>query len=345
MNIQQIKSQAVTGLMHLEFMGVMEITGHDAARFLQSQTTNDVFSLKSGEGQLSALLDRKAHIQAIFSLHKLGDAYWLLTEKSRIPVIAEHFDKFVIMDEVFTTDHTDEFAVILCQGSQARNFMTALFPEYGFQDSPAEYALVRAPYKNVSGKMVSCMVIHHALTGEDGFLILCPQAAYTEFWQYIRTTGEKTGLPWLILDEETLEILRVEAGILKYGADYDQETLLPETGLERKTVSYTKGCYLGQEIVARVKTYGNLQKWLSGLIFAPEDALNMPAPDTPLVLQGKPIGILKSWVYSPRLNRPIGLAYLHRDINQPGIALDVSVSLEGESGTYSVLVSSLPFQV
>jgi folate-binding protein YgfZ len=129
------------------------------------------------------------------------------------------------------------------------------------------------------------------------------------------------------VSSEAMEILRVEAGIPRFGRDYGPENFPQETGSE-EAVSYTKGCYLGQEVVARIHYRGGVQKTLRGLVFEEGSA---PRPGTPLLFEGREAGTATTVVGSIALGRPAGLAILHRRAAEPGTRLDLP-----EGGTAEV---------
>jgi folate-binding protein YgfZ len=137
---------------------------------------------------------------------------------------------------------------------------------------------------------------------------------------------------------EIQEILRVEAGLPQFGIDMDQTCLIPETTLERNAISYEKGCYLGQEVVARLRAYGSVKQALMGLEFSGEPE-TLPEVDTPLIAEGKKIGRIMSSVYSPTRDAPIALAYLDREHRAPGLDL----SFTAGSQAYETTVRVLPF--
>ena len=120
------------------------------------------------------------------------------------------------------------------------------------------------------------------------------------------------------MGSEALEILRVEAGIPRFGRDFGPDNFPQETGAD-EAVSYTKGCYLGQEVVARIHYRGGVQKTLRGLVFEG----TAPAPGTPLLFEGREVGTVTTVVESIALGRPAGLAILHRRGAEPGTRLDL----------------------
>jgi folate-binding protein YgfZ len=145
--------------------------------------------------------------------------------------------------------------------------------------------------------------------------------------------GEKHSAAWV--GAEALNILRVEAGIPRYGIDFNEDNLLLEVGLDR-AVSFTKGCYLGQEVVERIRSRGHVNKKLLGLLIEGETA---PRAGSVLEGAGKTIGTITSSVISPRRNQPIALAYLHKDFWTPGAEVCVQNGGTKDRAT----VAALPF--
>ena len=275
----------------LDDAGLLKISGKDAARFLQNQSTNDVASLKPGESQANASVDRQGKLKGVYTLYFDAETYWLLLAKTQLELLVKHLAQFKIMDDVVFEDVSKNHAIY--------GVLSKTTPE-NLPD-----AAVCVPY--VPGYAVW---LTSDLPGEGFF-----EALSSEEWHQFR----------------------VEAGIPMFGVDYDNETMLPETGLQRDCVSYNKGCYLGQEVIARVKTYGTLQKALCGLLFP--DLKNCPAVDSEITIDGKVVGVTKSAVFSKTFNAVISLAYLDKAHRVPGKTL--AIQLNGKP--VSTLVSTLPF--
>jgi len=133
-------------------------------------------------------------------------------------------------------------------------------------------------------------------------------------------------------------MIRIEAGIPRFGADMDETNLAPEAGLESRAISYSKGCYIGQEVIARVRTYGQVAKSLRGLCL-PDKLEELPHGGQKLFHSGKEVGYITSALASPALQRNIALGYVRRECNEPGSELKVRTS----TGEYSARVVALPF--
>ncbi|SVE63709.1 uncharacterized protein METZ01_LOCUS516563, partial [marine metagenome] len=225
----------------------IEVCGPDAAIFLHSQTTNDVQALDSGQGHASASLVPKAHLVATYSLHRLEDRYVLLGDSCRRQALGEHLEKYHVSEDLQIADHTEESAFLLVQGPRSGSLLQRLWPE---EELPSQEHAIR-PF-GPGGE--DALIVRRSETGESGFLLVGTPEGIQEIQGRIREAGPD--FDHVEISAEVFEILRLEAGVPRWGEDMDETQILPETGLEQQAVSYQKGCYLGQEVVARVKTYG-----------------------------------------------------------------------------------------
>lgn len=313
------------GAAILSDYGLIRLSGPDAASYLHAQTTHDVNALPTGMGQASALLDRKAHMQAMFSLHHLEGAFWLLLETTQIAEVLSRLEQYHFTENVVFEDMSSAITLITLQGPLSWKLLQRIFPES--PQSPEEYAIWRLP-KGI-------MAMQRSLTGEDGVILAVPTAQAAAFQARLAQDGESVGM--VSITPEVREVLRIEAGIPRFGVDVTAETLLPETGLERVAVSYSKGCYLGQEVVARVKTYGSVQKALVGLVF--EAGSDLPPFDASCFMGETLMGTIKSRSWSPTLQAPIAMAYVARDYRVPNTVLTLTIA--GKPLTATVVM--LPF--
>jgi folate-binding protein YgfZ len=339
-DLQQAVHQvrASFGVAWLTGLAVLEVTGPDAPRFLQNRLTNDVLALQKGQGQLNAVLDRQAKIQGVFGLYRTDSGFRLLIDAAEQTHAVAQILKFRIVEQVQIEDLSAQIAVFSVQGPHSAEFLEKMVQLQPDQALPSqEHAWETVGLNQLSDSpSPQAWVMRRSLSGEQGFLLLVqtqqqPQAV----WAALKSDALAAG--GVEMTSEAQDVIRVEAGLPRYGSDYDFETLLPETGLERQAVSYTKGCYLGQETVARVKTYGMVQKALVGLLFAP--ASQLPPAQSPCLIEGKPVGELKSVVFSPTLKRPIALAYLGKAERIPGKILNLEIAGQ----IYAAEVALLPF--
>ncbi|HYF48247.1 MAG TPA: tetratricopeptide repeat protein [Planctomycetota bacterium] len=358
-----------TGIFaQLPDMGVLRVTGADAATFLHSQLTNEVEALKPGEGNLSARVTRTGALLRYFSLHRMPEpeeGFVLLLEKDGIAPLQSDLEKFAISDDVSFADLSAEYSVIALQGPQAAAFAEGICGKLGAEKNESWADL---PENAIRFMGPDVLVVARSLTGDPGYLLLVETPPPTPS---LKGRGEQqqgvldtlmTKLAsaaieknWVYLQgadlEPVLETLRIEAGIVKIGPDAQQGKLvLPETGMENVLVSYSKGCYLGQEVIARIRTYGSVPWVLRGLVFltsapAPvpqgERGEQIPPPHSDVILEdGKKAGTWASRAFSPVLNAPVALAYLDRTNRTPGTILKIRMS---DGSIASARVQLLPF--
>ncbi len=300
------------GYLPLEDWCCVRAAGADVFEFLQTQTTNDVHRLKVGEGQNSAITDRKARLIAPFSLHRDGEESVVFFLESCLKgALTAHLESYLFREKV--TIEPLEHKLIAVQGPKsALALRAALGGEPALPDKPNSIA-------SLTFEDEAIPVIHKSLTGEEGFILLVMPERAESLLNALRNAD---GAPAAPLSRETLEVLRIEAGIPLFGKDMDNSNVFPETGLEHSSVSYNKGCYIGQEVIARIKTYGAPNFALMGLLL-PEGPL--PPPDTPVKLKDKKIGTIKSAIFSPSLGKNIALAYMQKDHRSPDTTLSVTL--------------------
>jgi folate-binding protein YgfZ len=320
----------IGGFFEASDYGLIEIYGPDARRFLQSQTTNDVFALPEYGFQFNSLLDRKAHIQSFFRLYRKHDSYRILIEKKQISATLEHLDKFRFADKVDFLDLTNSGKFFAVQGPMSRRLINS-----GFTGASKlevfEHALSDAHLFECAVHILKC-----SLTGDDGYFMWLANADAPLFSNKFRAACKNCELIEIHANE--LNVARVEAGLLHFGVDFGAENFLPETGLEHDAASYTKGCFQGQEVLARVKSQGAPSRGLMGLMFAEGDKLSF-ALDSKIMMGSDEIGWMRSNVYSQSLNCTIAFAFLKRDFRVPDKLIDVAIN----GKTFSVQIVSLPF--
>ncbi len=289
--------------------GVIAVTGPDAAEYLQGQLTNDVEALAPGEGQYAALLDRKGHMQSdLVVLRPAAEEILLETEAGAREAVLRHLTMYSIGRDVAVADRSEETVVLSLVGPRSVEIARdgAALPEHACEETA------------IGG--VACLAAGSA----EGIDLLAPAADRERLREALLEAGA------VAVSEEAAEILRIEAGRPRFGAEMGAETMPAEAGIVEDAVSFTKGCYIGQETVARLHYKGRPNRHLRGL------RLSAPAtPGAPLLLGDKEVGRLGSAAVSPALG-PIGLAIVRREA-EPGAELAV-----GEDGV-TAEVTALPF--
>ncbi|MET0559501.1 MAG: glycine cleavage T C-terminal barrel domain-containing protein [Solirubrobacterales bacterium] len=296
------------GLLDRSGRGMLLFSGADAAEYLQGQLTNDVEGLAVGEGQYAALLDRKGHMQADMRvLRRAEREIWIDTEPEALAAALRHLTMYSIGREVAVADVGEEYAILSLIGPRAFEIAGgAVLPEHA----------------NEAGTVGGVEFL--AVGTRDGVDLIVARAEAERLRDALIAAGAVEVGP------EAAEILRVEAGVARFGAEMTTETMPAEAGIVEQAVSFTKGCYIGQETVARLHYKGRPNRHLRGL------RLSAPAePGAALRLGEKEVGRLGSAALSPALG-PIGLAILRREA-EPGADLAV-----GEDGVTAQVVD-LPF--
>lgn len=318
--------RAGAGLFDLSYRGILELTGKDRTRFLNGMVTNDVKSLKPGSGLYAAMLNTHGKLMADMRIYALADAYWLDLHEELIPKVREALERHLIADQVEVRDRSTEFAIMALQGPASAELLEGLgvqgaksLTAYQHQETAIEAAPVR--------------VVRASETGEEGFVIVVPVAAAHAVWLALLQAGHDAELQPVGM--EALNILRTEAGIPWYSLDMNETALLSEVGLEQ-AVSFSKGCYIGQETVARIAHRGHVNRHLVGLLIK---AGEVPASDTPLLYEQREVGRVTSAVHSLSLDCPIALGYVRREHMAPGTILELP-SLHGPGAAE---VAPLPF--
>jgi len=300
-------------------LALLRFKGEDHLTFLQGQTTNDILSLKDGEGQATAILDPKSKVRTIATVYRCHDSVYMVLPKISTDEILEHLNKYIVMDDA-EIEFVD-LEKIIVSGPKSRSYLEEFFkcelrPEELYEHQQLEWADRTVPLSL------------HSSNGETGFLFFVKdaQAFYEELNSF---------KPISLLNDKIQEMMRVEAGTLKFGQDLDTSTLFPETNLQTEYVSFTKGCFVGQEIVARVKYRGSVNRAMMGIVFDGE----APKALGDFQVRGQKAGRITSICYSEHLKAPIGLAYVAKAFRTPG----TRINLEAEEGVFKAKVVYLPF--
>lgn len=290
------------GLADRSSMDRLEILGADRLRFLNAYVTCDVKALAPGEGAHGFLTSPQGRILSDLVALAHEDRLWLQLPPGQGEAVARHLQKYVLADRVEIRPLEDMLAVTLIGPRAAAALGGAGLPPEGL------WRHVRA---RVHGTEVALQRAGR-LGAEAYALWVSASIAGLLAERLLAEPGVKA------VGCEALEVLRTEAGIPRFGQDFGPENFPQETGAE-EAVSYTKGCYLGQEVVARIHYRGGVQKTLRGLVFDRP----APAPGTALLHDGREAGKATTVVNSPALGGPAGLAILHRRAAAPGTRLEI----------------------
>ena len=299
-------------LMDTNFRGFLLLTGPDRARYLNAVTTADIKNLQEGQGNVGLLLNPQGHILAEIETYAWKDELLLVTHASVLARTQETLERFIIMDDCALADVSAQFATLGVEGPKARAVVASLCGMAGdsLPSSIWSHAKVR-----IQG--FPCRLVRHSFYSpagsEAGFEIFAAPGHLGAIWQALAKAARAQGGG--AVGYEALNVLRLEAGIPWFGYDFDDRVLPHEAGIETSHISYTKGCYTGQEIVERVRSRGHVNRRLVMLRFL---GSTVPVSNTVLNAGSAEAGRVTSAAFSPKWGSPIGLGYVRREHNQPG---------------------------
>lgn len=283
--------------------GLLEITGKDRQRFLNAYITCEVKDLALGQTAYGFFTSPQGRILSDAVVLALEDRFWLEVGPGQEEAIASHLQKYILADRVEVRP-LEGVALVTLVGPRA------------------DEILGTSPQGGVKARK-------SARFGAPAWTLWTPAAEAESLVERLIESGARP------VGTEALEVLRTEAGIPRFGRDFGPDNFPQETG-EEGAVSYTKGCYLGQEVVARIHYRGGVQKTLRGLVF---ERGTGPGPGVQLLYEGRQAGIATTVVQSITLDRAVGLGILHKRAAEPGTRLQMeSIEQVGE-----VEVRELPF--
>ena len=297
------------GVASADRVGWIRITGSDRVRWLNGMLTNSVQALQSGQGCYGFFLNAQGRIQGDGHVFSTPEHLLLRTDRSQVAKLLTYLDHFIIMDDVELQDVSSTWTGLTLAGISA----DALLARCGIDAEPSTGGLSLTLRQTQAGEFMlvrleAPIVPRIELWGEAGAV------------QQMTKSLEQAGA--VAVDPDSLEQLRLLEGTPMYGVDIRDRELPQETGQER-ALHFAKGCYLGQEIVERIRSRGNVHRILSG--FRLEGAA--PTSDAALQADGKPVGELTSFAHvrlAAEAGGPITLAlgYIRREALQPGATLD-----------------------
>lgn len=314
------------GLMDLSHLGKVRILGGDARDFLNRMLSNEVKGLAAGRGCKAFLLNPKGHVVAYLVLYALEDAFLAEADPESASAAIQMLERYIIAADVTLEDVTEAWALLSLQGPAA----PAVLADLVGAEPPALEPLQHAQQK-VAGMPIR--IASHSRTGETGFDLWAPAGQAATLWAAAAKAGGRHGLRPVGLS--ALNVLRLEAG-QAWGGDVAGEVLAMETGLEGEAISFSKGCYIGQEFVVRVAHRGHVNRKLSGLVLNGD---RVPRPGDKVVQDGKEMGWITSAALSPALGRPIALGYVRRECNEPGS----KVAVQAAGALLEAEMVALPF--
>jgi aminomethyltransferase len=314
------------GLCDLSYRGLVRVGGADRRRFLHAMVSNDTASLQPGQGCYATFLTNKGRLVADFVVYADADAYLLDLEPQTVQPLIAAVEEFVIADDVTFHDESASWGLLSLQGPRAADLLTLAFA----RDLPELPRYAHTMWE-LAGHPVRLMRRSH--TGELGYQLLALQEALPALWEALWQHRDACDV-WAV-GTEALEVLRIEAGVPLFGRDMSEETIPIEANL-LEAISYTKGCYIGQEVIARIDARGHVNRKLVGLLL---EGSTLPQHGARIDTPEREVGWITSTAFSLALQQPIALGYVRREAFTTGTRLQV----QANGTTVQATVVDLPF--
>jgi folate-binding protein YgfZ len=303
------------GLIDLSSRGRIRVSGSEATMFLNGLITNDVKSLAENRWMPAAFPTVQGRLIGAVRVVRGKDSFLIDSDAESHEAVLKTISRFTLAGDFRVTDVTAETALLSIQGKRAAEIVGKVF-ETSVSDLPRNGAIE-----------LPVTIIRATHTAEDGFDVVIDAGQTAQVREALINAGAQP------VGEDTLEVLRIEAGIARYGRDMDETNIVTETNLD-DAVSYTKGCYVGQEIIVRIKHRGHVAKKLTGLRLETDRAI-----ESGTIIRstdGSEIGKVTSAAFSPTLGNTIGLGYVRYEHLAAGTSVTVD---DGIAAT----VTELPF--
>lgn len=303
----------------------ISFTGPDRVRYLNAILTNNIKELATDHGNVSLLLNPQGRILAEMETYAQTDWLFCVSFAMIRERLIEWLDKYIIMDDVTLVDETERYATLALEGPKAADVVRELTSTdlSGMHELASREAVITS---------IPCRIVNvkRSPGGVAGAEFVTERKHIEALWRVLADAARSHGGG--PMGYTALNALRLEQGVPWFGYDFGDKQIPHEAGLQDSHISYTKGCYTGQEIVERVRSRGHVNRLRVGLRFSLDAP---PAPNTPLLVEGKEAGYVTRTTFSPALGAAIGMAYVRREHSATGSALSCA------EGTATVIAPPL----
>ena len=303
--------------------GRILLTGNDRRTYLQGLLTNDIEALLPGTGCYAVMLTAQGRMMTDMRVLELGDGVLLDVPAEVTIPIRDHLDRFIFTEDVTVQDVSASRGELGLYGPRAVETLAA---------AGTEGAAPRDLFGNNRVRIAGAdaIVVRSDAAGVPGFDLIAAVADIATIESALAAAGAVRA------SGSDVEAVRIESGRPRFGIDMDADTIPLEAGLDERAISRSKGCYVGQEVIVRVldRGHGRVARRLAGLTFSAD--ATVPVPGAKLHAGGREVGRVTSAILSPALTRPVALAYLRRDVVEPGTRVQAD-------GSGEAIVTRLPF--
>ena len=319
--------------------GLLEVAGRDRAAWLHNLVTNVVRTLAAGDGVYAFAINIKGRVVFDLNILALDDPanpqgrLWLDIDRGWLAEARKHLERYIITEDVRLSDVSARHARLALLGPAAADLTRRL----GVGNLTAMAALQHVPITLPTG--AAGRLVRHDLAGVLGAELITADGDAAAGSREMLDAGRAAGIREL--SPAAADMLRIEAGIPASRRDIDADVVPPETGQIERGISYHKGCYLGQEVIERMRSHGVVTRRLVGIRFAGAADAGRDVPAAPAALRhdGSDAGRLTSACWSPRLGGPLGLGYVKISLSAPGTRL---TAVTGDGAAFDGEIVALP---
>ena len=303
-------ARETAALIDKSYRAYLRFSGPDRVRYLNAVLTNNIKELAVGRGIKSLFLNPQGKIQAEMETYAEAESLFCVSYAMIRQMLVPALDKFIIMDDVTLSDETDGYGTLALEGPAAADVAKKLT---GIPLGD----LSELSFRETSVEGISCKLVKRSPGGFAGAEFVARREDLPRLWEMLREAAGKIG--GRAMGYKALNALRLEQGVPWFSYDYGDKQIPHEAGLQDSHISYTKGCYTGQEIVERVRSRGQVTRMRVLVKF---EGTAEPAPGTALIFDGKEVGHITRTGFSPVLQSTIGMAYVRREKSDPDSQLE-----------------------
>ena len=298
--------------------GTVVLTGADRRSFLHALLTNDIAPLTAGSGTYAAYLTPQGRMITDMQVLETGDRILLSVEPAVAASLATRLDRLIFSEDVQVSDASHDVAAVGIHGPMAASFVERVAGK-SLAGLIHEYDNLAAEFDMAAPTATPGTIVRDDQFGMPGFDIYVPAGSGEALRARLAAAG---ALP---ASEETFETLRIESGRPRFGVDMTEDTIPLEAGIEDRAISFTKGCYVGQEVIIRVvhRGHGRVARRLIRLVVS---APTVPSRGDKVMAGDREVGEVTSAAASPKAGAPLAMAYVHRDYVSPDVPLSINGS-------------------
>jgi folate-binding protein YgfZ len=298
------------GLIDGGYRAYLSLTGPDRVRYLNAVVTNNVKDLAAGRGVIALLLNPQGRILAEVEIYSVGETLLCVSYAMIREQLVETLDKFIIMDDATIRDDSQRYTTVSLVGPAAAEMVTE-------QTGLDLNAMAELEMRTAALGTISCSVVRKTVGKRAAADFMVERSAAGDVWEIlIKAAGSHGGGP---MGYTAWNALRLEHAIPWFGYDFGDKQIPHEAALQDSHISYTKGCYTGQEIVERVRSRGQVNRQRALLAFS---GSNVPAAEESLTVAGQQVGFVTSAAAPPSLPFAIGMGYVRKENRAVGTVLD-----------------------